>query len=252
MKLAIVTGVSKGLGASVAELFLKSNLPLIGISRTENNELKQLANDYNTAYEHLSADLGQEKELEKLTESLGERLAHYQPKTVYLVNNAAMVKPVHQASKIHSKELFSHINLNMTAPMVIINSLISQASEYDATLVGLTVTSGAAENPIYGWSPYCSTKAGINMYTKTVALEQEELKTGHKIIAFNPGIMDTNMQANIREHTQEEFIDIDRFKSYKENQLLRQPREVAEVLYKIIIEEDMLRNGHIYNVNEYF
>src|SRR5690625_3838657 len=156
MKLAIVTGVSKGLGASVAELFLKSNISLIGISRTENDELKKIAGSHNTVYEHLSADLGQEKELEELREAIGEKLAHYQPSTVYLVNNAAMVKPVHQASKINAKELFSHINLNMTAPMVIINSLLSQASEYGATLVGLTVTSGAAESPIYGWSPYRS------------------------------------------------------------------------------------------------
>jgi len=58
MKLAIVTGVSKGLGASVAELFLKSNISLIGISRTENDELKKIAGSHNTAYEHLSADLG--------------------------------------------------------------------------------------------------------------------------------------------------------------------------------------------------
>jgi len=251
MKLAIVTGVSKGLGASVAELFLKSNIPLIGISRTENNELKQIAGDNNTAYEHLSVDLRQEKELENLAEALGEKLAHFQPTIVYLVNNAAMVKPVHQASNINPKELSNHINLNLTAPVILTNSLLAQASGQDAILVALTVTSGAAENPIYGWSAYCSTKAGMNMYTKTVALEQEELNTGHKIIAFNPGIMDTNMQANIREHTHEEFIDIDRFKSYKENQLLRQPREVAEVLYKIIIKEEKIQNGYIYTVDEY-
>lgn len=251
MKLAILTGASKGLGASIAKLFLQSNIHLIGISRTKNNELTQIANENKTIYDHLRGDFKKEADLKKLIVTIGQKLAYYNPTTIFLVNNAADVKPINQASKIKYEELSDHITLNLTAPTVLINSLLHKANDLDATLIGLTVTSGAAESPIYGWSAYCSTKAGVNMFTKTVALEQEELKTGHKVIAFNPGIMDTNMQKNIREHSREEFIDIDRFKSYKDNKLLRQPQEVAEVLYNIITDQDKIKNGHIYNVTEY-
>lgn len=251
MKIAIVTGDSKGLGASVAKLFLRAGTHVVGISRTENNELVQLANENHVTYEHLKGDLSQENELQKIIEVMGNTLSYHQPAVIYLVNNAASVMPVHQASQIHYEEVSRHINLNMTAPIVLTNALLNQASELDATLIGLTVTSGAAESPIYGWSAYCSTKAGINMYTKTVALEQDELKTNHKIIAFNPGIMDTMMQASIRGHSYEEFKDVERFKSYKKNQLLRDPKEVADILYKVLTDEEKITNGYIYQVNEY-
>lgn len=251
MKIAIVTGVSKGLGASVAELFLNTDITLFGVSRTENDKLKQIADETNTIYEHFKSDLTQEKDLECLIHGIGDRLAYYQPSHIYLVNNAAMVNPVHQASELVNEELSQHIHLNMTAPMILINSILQHSNNLGATLVGLTVTSGAAENPIYGWSAYCSTKAAVNMFTKTVALEQHELKTGHKLVAFNPGIMDTNMQQDIRKHSYEEFLDIDRFKSYKDNELLRDPQEIANVLYKIIINPEKIQNGSIYNVADY-
>src|SRR5699024_28480 len=81
----------------------------------------------------------------------------------------------------------------------------------------------------------------INMYTKTVALEQVEKKTGHKIIAFSPGIMDTDMQGKIRESTYDEFIQIDTFKNYKEQNELRHPDTVADALYHILQVRNNLR-----------
>lgn len=250
MDLAIITGVSKGLGASVAKLFLKFGTPVIGVSRTDNIELANYADENSTRYDHYQTDLKELDQLEELKTKLTTYINTHKPETIFLINNAAMVNPVHQVSKLDARELIEHINLNLTAPMILTNALLGLASDSHTKLIGLTVTSGAADSPIYGWSAYCSSKAGINMYTRTTALEQEELSTGHKVVAFNPGIMDTEMQADIRSSSHDEFIDVDRFKEYKEQSMLRSSEEVAQVLYKIITLKDQLTNGYIYSVSD--
>lgn len=250
MELAIVTGVSRGLGESVAKLFLKSKTPLIGVSRTTNDTLIDYAKELGVTYYPMNEDLQHLVNLEELSSTFEEKINHYQPETIYLVNNAAMVNPVHQASKLQSQELTNHINLNLTAPMIITNALIETATKNNARLVCMTVSSGAADRPIYGWSAYCSSKAGINMYIRTVALEQEHLHSPHKIVAFNPGVMDTEMQQEIRKHSEEEFIDVEQFKDYKNKDMLRTSDEVAEVLYKTITMGDKLTNGSSYSVSD--
>src|SRR5699024_7898058 len=239
------------LGEAVAERFLQSNISVVGISRSENKRLSQLAKENNIIYEHYTGNLTELQEAEKIIEKVSAKLGEIKPTTIYLVNNAAMVNPVHQASQISNRELDDHIQLNLTVPMMVTNALLERANDLEAEFIGLMITSGAAESPIYGWSAYCSSKAALNMYTKTVALEQEELASNHKIIAFNPGIMDTNMQSDIRKHSHEEFIDIERFKAYKTNQMLKSPEKVAEVIFPILTKTEKLINGHIYNVGDY-
>jgi len=135
---------------------------------------------------------------------------------------------------------------------VLTNLLLQRATENEVTLLCANVTSGAAERPVYGWSAYCSTKASINMYTKTVALEQDELKTGNKVIAFSPGIMDTAMQEKIRASSPEEFAEVDKFRDYKKNNILKDTDAVGGVLVDILTDETSVQNGKVYNVRDYF
>src|SRR5699024_9478727 len=108
------------------------------------------------------------------------QLEQEKPTKIYLVNNAGVVNPIGQAATNENDDLQTHVAVNTIAPMVVTNTLLQWAMEHDIRLIGASVTSGAAEKPHYGWSAYCSTKAGLNMYTKTVALEQDEQKTGNK------------------------------------------------------------------------
>ena len=142
------------------------------------------------------------------------------------------------------------MNLNTIAPMAITNYFLKKTTEKGVQLISVVITSGAAEKPSYGWSAYCSTKASVNMYTKTAALEQEELKNGHKIIAFSPGIMDTNMQEKIRSSSEDEFADVEKFKEFKDNNLLKDTDLVGGVVVDILTDADV-ENGKIYHVRDY-
>ncbi len=251
--IAIITGVSRGLGLSLAKLMLESGVDVIGISRMENKKLLEKAAENNQFYKHFSCDLSDITALDKMIMEVYETLQarEGQVETIYLINNAGVVEPINQAANINSVELLKHVKINTVAPMVLTNKLLKLATADEIPLIAANVSSGAAEGAISGWSAYCSTKASINMYTKTVALEQAELETGNKIIAFSPGIMDTDMQETIRSSSTEEFAEVERFKEYKMNNNLRNTKIVAGVLIDIITDESVI-NGNIYDVKNYF
>ena len=252
MKIALITGVSKGLGEALAKLFLESGIHVLGISRNSNGRLVKIATKNNVNYEHYPCDLSNISELENVIEKIQEDVNRLNPSLFYLINNAAVIDPIHQVIQIENDRLAYHFQLNVVAPMILMNQMLNYSSSSNTTFIGVNITSGAAERPVYGWSAYCSSKASINMYTKTVALEQVNLKTAQKIIAFNPGIMDTTMQQTIRSSSKESFIEIDKFKGYKENKQLRDTDMVAGILIDILNDEASIENGKIYDVNEYF
>lgn len=251
MKIAIVTGVSKGLGKSTAEFLLESGIHVYGVSRNPNHQLQQLAEVNDVTFTHFSCDLGNAEQTNKLIAEIKEKLTEHKLSQMYLVNNAAVLSPINQATQTEAKELEYHFQVNIVTPMVLLNALLRFCDE-NIPFVGVNITSGAANRPIFGWSAYCSSKASLNMYTKAVALEQEELKTGNKIFAFSPGVMDTEMQAKIRSSSYDQFIDVDTFKNYKKQNLLSDTEAVAGVLVNILTDEVNIQNGKIYNVSEYF
>lgn len=250
MKYAIVTGVSKGLGASIAKFILESGIHLIGISRTKNEKLHVIAGENNVDYEHIVCDLSNLEELNNVIDELKENVLRQDLSQLYVVNNASIVEPIERAHEIEPDALKEHYNINVLAPMILMNAVVKECTE--TAFTGVNITSGAAERAKYGWSAYCSSKASIDMYTKTLALEQEELGTSHKVFAFSPGIMDTQMQEKIRSSDPQQFVDVDTFKNYQQQHLLSDTDAVASVLVDIMTDEGNIENGNIYNVADYF
>ncbi|MBC5636582.1 (S)-benzoin forming benzil reductase [Ornithinibacillus sp. BX22] len=251
MKLALITGVSKGLGESIAKLFLESGIHVLGISRSINKQLEKIAANNHVKYHHYTCDLGNMGEIEEAIEKVKADIQQYDPSLLYLINNAAVIEPINQVSKLDNQALAYHVHLNTVVPMILTKELLDFSSKINTSFICVNITSGAAERPIYGWAAYCSSKASINMYTRTAALEQETLKTGHKIIAFNPGIMDTDMQQTIRSSAKEAFNEVEKFKAYKEGNQLRDSDTVGGILIDILNDEASIENGKIYQVNEY-
>lgn len=251
MNFAIVTGVSQGLGEAIAKEFLKHNVNVLGISRSGNEKINDLADTNNLIYKHIPLDLSDVDKLEKEIEVLIVELFEEDISKIYLVNNAGVLDPIDQAMNIASKDLIYHVNVNLIAPMIIMNSLLKASTINETSLIGLSITSGAAERAVYGWSAYCSTKASLNRYTETAALEQEENNTGHKVIAFSPGVMDTNMQEKIRSTKEDAFKEVAKFIEYKNTNKLVSPIKVGEIVVDLLLKDTEIVNGEIYNVKDY-
>lgn len=251
MRFALVTGTSRGLGESVANFLLESDVHVIGVSRTENSTLQVKAEELKMNYNHLNVDLTDANAVEKMIKQVSEILNQYDVSTFYIVNNAGVLEPMDQAKEIESEKLIKHFQINTLTPMMITNTFLKLNESSDYSLVIANITSGAANKAIYGWSAYGSAKASINAYTNTVGKEQDELKTHNKIFAFSPGVMDTDMQKHIREKDKEAFIEVENFKNYKKSNLLKDTDIVGGVLVDILTNESGIKNGDIYDITDY-
>lgn len=252
MEYAVVTGISRGLGESIAKYLLESGIDVIGISRSSSTKLKEYAAANNVTFTHYPCDLSDVAAINDTFQLISTEIFTGNLTGLYLVNNAAVLDPIDPSMNIDSNDLAYHMQVNIVAPMALTNLFLKAAIEKEVSMIGVTVSSGAAEKPTYGWSAYCSSKASMNMYTETVALEQDELKTGNKVIAFSPGIMDTDMQEKIRSTSQGSFKDVETFIDFKKNNALKDTDTVAGILVDILTDKGSIENGKIYNVKDYF
>lgn len=247
MEMALVTGVSKGLGFEIGKALIEHNIEVIGLSRSTNEKVQSLMANNKGRYAHITADLTDTNKIELLMRQLCEQIVAAKPHKLYVVNNASMVEPIERVGFLDNQAIQRAVQLNLLAPMLINNIFLKELKNVEVVIVN--VTSGAAERPIHGWSVYNATKAAINMHTEVAGLEQENTKGSNKIVAFSPGIMDTEMQGTIRSAEEDAFADIDTFLGFKANGKLRQPSAVARALVDLILNEQ-LKNGNVYHVDE--
>src|SRR5205823_10889705 len=91
----------------------------------------------------------------------------------------------------------------------------------------VNISSGAAQRPLPGLPPYCSTKAALRMAGMVVAAEVEEMG----VFSYEPGVVDTEMQRATRETPLEEFPWGTTFRQYHaEGRLVAPELAAADVV----------------------
>ncbi|PFO02582.1 short-chain dehydrogenase [Bacillus sp. AFS076308] len=249
MKYAIITGASKGLGESIAKRLLQEQIAVVSVSRTKNEELKNFALENGIEYKHVSCNLSLEKEIQEVFMEISHCIFEKNPTDILLFNNAGMIEPIQKVGNLDQTPIIRNIKVNLIAPILITNLFLSKAQLTNTKVTVINVTSGAAVRSIEGWSVYCSSKAGLNMFTQTAAIEQAELKTKNTIIGFSPGVMDTSMQETIRSSSENAFKELEKFKEYKEKNLLLETDAVANALVDLVFRGNP-ESGRVYHIKE--
>ena len=257
MNAYIITGTSRGLGKSlVEEIITTRDQPILYcISRSVNEALLDLAAEKDVDLDYITYDLsdlmGLSEIMEDIMSELEERVDELDG--VYLVNNAGVVGPVHSIDHCKPEEVINNVHVNLLAPMLLSSSFIRYSKRMPIEKRILNISSGAATSGFYGWSAYCASKAGLNLFTETVGIEQGYQEHAVRILSLAPGIVDTEMQSELREATSEEFRDVDRFIAFHENGDLVHPEVVAKDIVRLL-HHTHYTNGHnldIRNMEEY-
>jgi NAD(P)-dependent dehydrogenase (short-subunit alcohol dehydrogenase family) len=74
---------------------------------------------------------------------------------------------------------------------------------------------------------YCASKAGLDHYSRCVALEEADLPHGARIVSLAPGVIDTDMQSDLRAGDEQQFPERENFVKLKATGALSSPDEAA-------------------------
>lgn len=248
-KMYIITGASRGIGEALCKQLMMDNHFVIGIARTKNEALIQLAEEKNVPFIFIERDLSKTKELEFLIEEIFQNI----PKDleeIVLINNAGVIEPIGRAEINSPQEIEKSIAINLTAPMILTSLFIKKLEGYQIVKKVMNISSGAGRKPYVGWSAYCSGKAGLDMFSRTVFEEQKNQPYGVKIMSIAPGVIDTSMQEKIRSTSKEVFELVDRFIDYKEKGILLTPDETAQKLIEVMNREHVWESGPIQDIRK--
>lgn len=236
-KILIITGGSKGIGKGIIDAYLADNYYIFSIARSVNNEL--------TEVNQITFDLSKTDGVRNLISGIISKINANEVEQITLINNAGTLGNIGRIEDI--ADITTTVALNTVAPLMLVSSFIALTKNWKAKKHIINISSGAAYKPYYGWTVYCATKAAIDMMTKTIALEQEAVENGVKIIAVYPGVVDTEMQAEIRKSDKDSFASIDRFLDLKANNALANATTVGRQLFEI--DNSDIANGSLISVN---
>lgn len=249
MNYIIITGASKGLGKAIAKQLISKDNFIICISRSKNKELINFANSQKAKLNYYKFDLSKINEIQRLMNKIFSNIDIDSISSIILINNAGTLSPIKPIDKARPNEIIYNLNLNLIAPIILTEIFINITKKLNIEKRIINISSGAAIKPYYGWSCYCSSKSGLEMFTKCLAIEQNNSENPVKIISFIPGIMDTDMQTQIRSTTKENFIDLERFIGYKNEGKLSTPDYVASKIIEIINRKE-INNGELINIKD--
>lgn len=238
-KIVIITGGSKGLGFGLANTYHKNGYQVISISRSKIEKLYSV--------EQYQCDLSKNSAIEDVIKEIFSHLDKDNTTHLTLINNAGNLGTVNTLDNISPSDISYTIQVNLIAPLILSSLFIKLTKGWKCKKQILNISSGAAVNAYESWAMYCSSKAGLDMMTKVISKEQKEIINGVSIASIYPGVVDTDMQAEVRNTPKENFKSVQRFIDFYEHGDLMTPKDVAEKIYHLDISGEF-KNGRILDV----
>ncbi len=188
----IVTGASRGLGRAIAVALAQMGADVTINARNEEALLnvKEEIEALGRRVEALSGDVSEADVAERLVAAA--MLAFGRLDAV--INNAAVLQPVARIAESDPFEWQRNLQINVFAPYLITQAALPHLRRAPQGRI-INISSGAAVRATVGWSAYCASKAALNMFTSVLAEEEPHIVA----IAVRPGVVDTPMQATLRQ-----------------------------------------------------
>ena len=218
-----ITGTSRGIGKAMAEYLLTDKNNFVnGYAR--NNSISHP----NFVFQKVDlSDLEAAQKVPFGTVKGAKRIA--------LINNAGAILQVKPSGKGNPGTIIRELNLNLMAPVILINKFIEAYRTHNCEKLIVNVSSGAGKSAIDGWSTYCAAKAGIDHYSRVVDAEQKLVAENRfRIVSIAPGVVDTQMQTDIRSADPSDFSRLSDFQKYKNDKVLADPKLIAEKYFSIL------------------
>jgi len=237
--LTLLTGATRGLGAAIALQLLHdpSNL-LLCLSRGRNAALQEQAQASGATLEQWPVDLAAPLEAAARVEAwLGaEDAAAFD--TATLINNAATLTRVGPLDGVAPDELSRALRVGLEAPLLLGAAFLRASANWRAERRLLNISSGLGRRAMAGQAAYCAIKAGLDHASRAIALDEALKPRGAKVVSLAPGVIDTDMQAQLRAAEASAFPDQALFLQLKSAGRLSAPQDTARQLLAYLARPD--------------
>ena len=231
-----ISGASSGIGKALVDNVPFDDARVIDISRRGGPDA-----------EHLEADLSDPASWPTVAESFRKELGGFSGERVVFWHAAGSVQPVGFAGEVDTEAYTRNVLLNSAAGQVLGHSFLAAARDVDAERYLVMVSSGAASLVGAGWSSYGAGKAALDQWVRDVGSEQD-IRGGVQVVAVAPGVVETGMQEQIRETSEEDFPKRQKFVELYQSGELSDPDEVAGQLWALL--QKGFENGAVLDLRE--
>jgi NAD(P)-dependent dehydrogenase (short-subunit alcohol dehydrogenase family) len=237
--LIFISGASSGIGRAMIETLPYANARVLNLSRRPA-----------PGSEHVALDLSDPASWPTAEARFRGALDSFAGERVTFVHSAGVLTPIRFAGEGDPAAEIQNVLLNSAAPQALGHAFLRALSGCDpeprSTL--LFTGSGASSAAYMGWSGYCAGKAATDHFTRTVGAELDRRGRPCRVLCVAPGIVQTAMQAEIRDTPVRDFPEVARFIELHDGGSLRTPKEVAGELWALLEREHS--NGAVLDLRE--
>ncbi len=225
----LLTGASRGLGAAAALEAARQGAHLVLNARqaARLESVAEACRAEGATVHTVVGDIGEEATARRMVETAAEAFGRLDA----VIHNAGVLPPIAPIAKADLAAWEANWRVNFLAAVALLRHGIPLLRESHGRAV--LVSSGAAIHAYPTWGAYCSAKAALNHFTAVLAAEEPDITA----LAFRPGIVDTDMQADIR--TQGQGVmppDLHaKFLAYQREGRLQPPEVVARPLIAVAL-----------------
>ncbi|SDL94543.1 NAD(P)-dependent dehydrogenase, short-chain alcohol dehydrogenase family [Oryzisolibacter propanilivorax] len=222
--LTILTGGSRGMGQAMARQLLADGHFLVSIARHASAELQSSSGSLQQWTLDLSDGAAAAARLrEWLAQQGAGRFA-----SATLINNAGVIPAIAPLSASDPAELARALRVGLEAPMQLTAAFLAATEEWGVPRKVLNISSGLGRRPMASQSAYCAAKAGMDHFTRCLALDEAAKPHGARVCSLAPGVIDTDMQVQLRSADAAQFPDVGNFAQLKAGGLLTSPDDAAK------------------------
>ncbi|MDF1485952.1 SDR family NAD(P)-dependent oxidoreductase [Ramlibacter sp. H39-3-26] len=223
--LTILTGGSRGMGLAMAGQLLDQGHFVLTLARHASPALAQ------------RADGGQIEQWEQdlcdgaqAAQRLGGWLRAQPPgrfASATLINNAGVIPALAPLSDSDPHDIAHALRVGLEAPMQLAAAFLHATEAWAVPRKVLNISSGLGRRAMASQAGYCAAKAGMDHFTRCLALDEARKPHGARVCALAPGVIDTGMQAQLRGAGDAAFPDRGRFAALQAQGQLSTPAEAA-------------------------
>jgi NAD(P)-dependent dehydrogenase (short-subunit alcohol dehydrogenase family) len=240
--LTILTGASRGMGLAMAEQLCHADQWVLCISRGQSDALTAIADKHGAHLVQWQVDLAQPA-------AVAEKLAHWfdalNPEefaSATLINNAGLIGHLGPIDDASAEHLLQGIAVNLQAPVLLSSVFLKHTRTWKMPRKILNISSGLGRRPMAASALYCAGKAGLDHFTRCLALDEALHANPAKVVSLAPGVIDTDMQTDLRSGNPSGFPDQANFIHLKESGSLTSPADAATKVLGFLARGDFGSN----------